>query len=181
MASDMTSVNRSITFVDPPNSNYFVTAKVPVNSLNADIMDIAFVRAVGQSHYPGGLEALMKDHRFGDAFSLGSHWAYKYLLDLDGMSYSGRFMAFMASDSAVVKSTIYQEYFSDWIQPWYVLVPYLFDLLFSMSIAGYTSYPYLHPTRKYTISMHSSLGRPHLHWKLPIRPCCKSLPEGADR
>ena len=118
MATNVTSANRTIIFADPPSSNRFVTATVPVDSLNADIMDTAFVRAVGQHHYPGGLNAMMEDHRFGDAFSLGSHWAYKYLLDLDGMSYSGRFMAFMASDSVVVKSTIYQEYFSDWIQPW---------------------------------------------------------------
>ncbi|KAJ3726823.1 hypothetical protein C8R42DRAFT_573612, partial [Lentinula raphanica] len=37
---------------------------------------------------------------------IGGHWKYKYLLDLDGMSYSGRFMAFLASDSVPVKSTL---------------------------------------------------------------------------
>lgn len=70
-------------------------------------------------NYPGGLKAMKEDHRFGDAVPLGKHWSYKYLVDMDGMSYSGRFMAFLASDSVPVKATVYTEYFSDWIQPWY--------------------------------------------------------------
>ncbi|KAJ3759426.1 hypothetical protein EV360DRAFT_69506 [Lentinula raphanica] len=39
------------------------------------------------------------------------------------MSYSGRFMAFLASDSVPVKSTVYEEYFSDWIEPWLHYIP----------------------------------------------------------
>ncbi|KAJ7475275.1 hypothetical protein B0H11DRAFT_2235902 [Mycena galericulata] len=31
---------------------------------------------------------------------------YKYLLDLDGTGYSGRFLAFLASDSVPVKATV---------------------------------------------------------------------------
>jgi hypothetical protein len=82
------------------------------------MMDIAFVNTAGAPVFPGGLKAMQQVHRFADAASLGEHWSYKYVLDLDGNSYSARFMAFLASDSAVVKSTVYQEYFSDWIQPW---------------------------------------------------------------
>jgi hypothetical protein len=37
------------------------------------------------------------------------------------MGYSGRFMAFLASESAALKSTAWREYFSEWLQPWYVL------------------------------------------------------------
>ena len=85
-------------------------------------MDTAFVKAVGDANYPGGLEAMQRDLRLSDAVPLGRHWSYKYLVDLDGMSYSGRFMAYLASDSVAVKATVYKEYFSDWIQPWYVHV-----------------------------------------------------------
>ena len=38
------------------------------------------------------------------------------------MSYSVRFTALLASDSATIKSMVYREYFSDWMQPWCVLV-----------------------------------------------------------
>ncbi|KAH7929024.1 glycosyltransferase family 90 protein [Leucogyrophana mollusca] len=121
MASESNKANRTVVYADPPSSTNYVSAVVPVAKLNSDIMDVAFVSAVG--NYPGGEEALRKDHRFGDAVPLGKHWAYKYLVDLDGMSYSGRFMAFMASDSAVVKATVYEEYFSDWLQPWLHYIP----------------------------------------------------------
>lgn len=117
MASDDSEVAKIITFADPPATTNFVSAQVPAWAVNNDIMDVAFVKSVG--FYPEGPDALARDHRFADAVPLGKHWSYKYLVDFDGMAYSGRFMAFLASDSAVIKSTVYQEYFSDWIQPWY--------------------------------------------------------------
>lgn len=119
MASDRSSANRTITFADPPSSENYVSTPVPVSRLNEEIMDTAFVKAVSPESYPGGLQALMDSHRFGDSVPLGKHWSYKYLIDLDGMSYSGRFMAFLASDSVPIKATVYEEFFSDWIQPWY--------------------------------------------------------------
>lgn len=122
---------RLITFADPPNAQIpsttsspqtqkqrYITAKVPLASLNNELMDIAFVKAVASESYPGGETALRQDHRFGDSVPLGEHWKYRYLVDLDGMSYSGRFLAFLASDSVPIKSTIYEEWFEDWIEPW---------------------------------------------------------------
>jgi hypothetical protein len=84
-------------------------------------MDTAFVKSTSEGKsYPGGLEELHRHHRFSHSVPLGEHWRHKYLLDLDGMGYSGRFMAFLASESAVLKSTVWREYLSDWLQPWYV-------------------------------------------------------------
>ena len=50
-------------------------------------LDVAFVSAVGK--YPRGDEEPRKVHRFAGSVPLGGHWSYKYLADLDGMSYSG--------------------------------------------------------------------------------------------
>jgi hypothetical protein len=86
-------------------------------------MDVAFVSSIDHEIYPGGLDQQVRDYRFDDAAVLSDHWAHKYLLDLDGMSYSGKFFAFLGSDSAVIKSGVYQEFFSDWIQPWWVSSP----------------------------------------------------------
>ncbi|PFH48325.1 glycosyltransferase family 90 protein [Amanita thiersii Skay4041] len=124
MASDKSDTNRSITYTvpstNPPN---FVTTQVSMGKLNEEIMDAAFTKAMAPETYPGGLEALEAAHRFGDAVPLGRHWSYRYLVDLDGMSYSGRFMAFLASDSVPIKSTVYEEFYSDWIQPWVQFIP----------------------------------------------------------
>jgi hypothetical protein len=110
---------RLITFADPPTSNTrYITARVPLHLLNDELMDVAFTKSVAGASYPGGEAALLADHRFSDAVPLGEHWKYKYLVDVDGMSYSGRFLSFLASDSVPIKSTVYEEWFEDWIQPW---------------------------------------------------------------
>ncbi|GBE86749.1 hypothetical protein SCP_0906300 [Sparassis crispa] len=109
-------------FADPPGSSNYIYAEVPVGMLNDEIVDVAFVNLVDWYHFPGGLLALVRAHRFYDGgVSLGEHWKHKYLVDIDGMGYSGRFLSFMESDSAVMKSTVHREFLSDWIQPWYVL------------------------------------------------------------
>jgi Glycosyl transferase family 90 len=120
MASAKADNRRSVIFADPPSSSNFVSSEVSIEKLNNEVMDVAFVKAIDYHNYPGGLDAYMRDHRFADGIYLGDHWRHKYLVDLDGMSYSGRFFAFLESDSAVIKSTVYQEFHSDWIQPWYV-------------------------------------------------------------
>jgi hypothetical protein len=99
-------------------------------SLNREIMDVAFVSSVDSDHYPGGIDQQLQDHRFDDAAVLSDYWAHKYLLDLDGMSYSGKFFAFLGSDSVVIKSSVYQEFFSDWIQPWCVSFLCMFSFPF---------------------------------------------------
>ncbi|KAF9484283.1 hypothetical protein BDN70DRAFT_903771 [Pholiota conissans] len=124
MASDHSNTTRVVTFAEPPSStSSFVSAAVPIGKLNDEVMDAAFVKVVSASSYPGGLAALERDHRFGDSVPLGRHWAYKYLIDMDGMSYSGRFMSFLASDSVPIKSTVYDEFFTDWIEPWVHFIP----------------------------------------------------------
>ncbi|KIY72721.1 glycosyltransferase family 90 protein [Cylindrobasidium torrendii FP15055 ss-10] len=121
-SSDSVTDNKTITFLDPAGSHY-VSTTMPLADLNYDVMDVAFVKATNPGAYPGGLEALEADHHFGDAVALGTHWSYKYVADLDGMGYSGKFMAYLASDSVPIKSTVYDEYYSDWIQPWVHFIP----------------------------------------------------------
>lgn len=120
MASSTSDFNRTIVFADPPTSTNYVYASVPITSLNQEIMDVAFVSSIDSDNYPGGLDQQVLDHRFDDGVILSDYWAHKYILDLDGASYSGKFFAFLGSDSVVIKSSVYQEFFSDWIQPWCV-------------------------------------------------------------
>ena len=50
-------------------------------------------------------------------------WAYKYLLDIDGNAFSGRFYAFLKSKSLVYKLAMFQEWHEDWLKPWVHYVP----------------------------------------------------------
>ena len=123
MASAKTRSKRNIVFAEPPSSFRYHSAEVSMDDLNDEVMDVAFVKAVDFYNYPGGYEGYVADHRFDEGVFLGDHWRHKYLVDLDGMSYSGRFFAFLESDSAVIKSSVHREFYSDWLQPWYVRPP----------------------------------------------------------
>ncbi|KAJ7147541.1 glycosyl transferase family 90-domain-containing protein [Mycena crocata] len=53
---------------------------------------------------------------------------YKYLLDVDGNTFSGRYLGLLKSGSLVFKSTVFDEYFNDWLRPFFHYIPVLPDL-----------------------------------------------------
>ncbi|KAJ7043992.1 glycosyl transferase family 90-domain-containing protein [Mycena alexandri] len=55
-------------------------------------------------------------------------YKYKYLLDVDGNTFSGRFLGLLKSGSLVFKSTVFDEYFNDWLRPYEHFIPVLPDL-----------------------------------------------------
>ena len=94
MASDKSNATRVIIFPDPASSTYnYALAAVPVAKLNEEIIDAAFVKVVASESYPGGQVALERDYRFDETVPLGRYRSYKYPIDMDGMSYSGRFLS----------------------------------------------------------------------------------------
>ncbi|TAQ84565.1 hypothetical protein B7494_g7112 [Chlorociboria aeruginascens] len=50
-------------------------------------------------------------------------WKYKYLLDIDGNAFSGRFYAFLKSKSLVYKLAIFREWHEEWLKPWAHFIP----------------------------------------------------------
>lgn len=58
-----------------------------------------------------------------DADEQSEAWKYKYLLDMDGHAYSGRFYAFMRSSSVPFKLTFFREWHENVLIPWVHYVP----------------------------------------------------------
>lgn len=50
-------------------------------------------------------------------------WAHKFLVDIDGNAFSGRFYAFLQSNSFVYKIAIFREWHDEWLKPWVHYVP----------------------------------------------------------
>ncbi|TWU73710.1 capsule-associated protein CAP1 [Metarhizium rileyi] len=50
-------------------------------------------------------------------------WGYKYLLDMDGNAFSGRFLAFLQSASLTFKFALFREWHNEWLKPWVHYVP----------------------------------------------------------
>ncbi|KAF8874754.1 glycosyl transferase family 90-domain-containing protein [Infundibulicybe gibba] len=53
---------------------------------------------------------------------------YKYIIDVDGNGWSGRFKRLITSNALIFKSTIYPEWYTDRVAPWVHYVPIQIDL-----------------------------------------------------
>ncbi|KAJ7439045.1 glycosyl transferase family 90-domain-containing protein [Mycena galericulata] len=55
-------------------------------------------------------------------------YQYKYAIDVDGTTFSGRFLGLLRSGSLVFKATLFEEFFNDWLRPFEHYVPVKPDL-----------------------------------------------------
>ena len=78
---------------------------------------------VGQCD-PGDCDAQKEFFELKNAQDQQAAWKYKYLLDMDGNAFSGRFYAFLKSKSLVYKMAIFREWHEEWLKPWVHFVPF---------------------------------------------------------
>lgn len=67
-----------------------------------------------------------QDHEFSPfaaPLNFQAHWKYKYLLDMDGAGFSGRFLPFLQSKSLPFKTALFREWWDDRVTPWLHFVP----------------------------------------------------------
>ncbi|KAH8925610.1 glycosyltransferase family 90 protein [Atractiella rhizophila] len=109
----------------PSRSGNGVThSLVPQKYLNSRIFDVAFTHLQGcGDQYTCNVTLLLPLYRFADTVPFSESAKWKVLLDIDGQAYSGRFLSLLKMGSAVMKSTLYEEFFSDYLIPWYHVIP----------------------------------------------------------
>ncbi|GAB7351202.1 hypothetical protein MBLNU459_g1642t1 [Dothideomycetes sp. NU459] len=86
-----------------------------------DIIDVHFSH-VGQCD-PGDCDAQREFFTIVPPADQQSAWSYKYLLDMDGNAFSGRFYAFLKSKSLVFKMAVFREWHEEWLKPWVHYIP----------------------------------------------------------
>lgn len=86
-----------------------------------DLFDIHFT-FVGQCD-PGDCDAQREYFDLVDAVDMYDAFRYKYLLDIDGNAFSGRYYAFLLSNSLVYKLALFREWHDEWLKPWVHYVP----------------------------------------------------------
>ncbi|KAL1682640.1 glycosyltransferase family 90 protein [Schizophyllum commune] len=94
--------------------------------VNWEMMDVAFA---GNAHAcsPEICDIIEDTYEFADYQSIQEAANYKYIMDIDGNAWSGRFKRLLTSNSVIFKATIYPEWFTDRIQPWLHYVPVQLD------------------------------------------------------
>jgi hypothetical protein len=59
----------------------------------------------------------------GDQVDFQDHWKYRYLFDMDGAGFSGRFHSFLRSHSLPFKTALFRQWFDSRITAWMHFVP----------------------------------------------------------
>lgn len=87
----------------------------------AELVDVHF-SGVGQCE-AADCKAQKEFFRIVSEKPFQAAWKYKFLLDLDGNAFSGRFHAFLKSKSLPIKMSLFREWHDDWIRPWVHYIP----------------------------------------------------------
>jgi hypothetical protein len=86
-----------------------------------DLIDVHFSH-VGQCD-PGDCDAQIEFFEVTNMVDQQDAWSYKYLLDIDGNAFSGRFYAFLQSRSLTFKLAVFREWHYEWLKPWLHYIP----------------------------------------------------------
>ncbi|KAJ2905208.1 hypothetical protein MKZ38_006114 [Zalerion maritima] len=90
-----------------------------------DMFDVAFSE-IGQCDAEDCAE-MRETFELGHYGDRQTAWNYRYLIDIDGNAFSGRFYAFLQSRSLVFKLAVFREWHDEWLRPWLHYVPLSMD------------------------------------------------------
>ena len=98
-----------------PKTASMSSVLVPMAESNKAMTDIAMAcdPSLGECSY-----LRSSGFRVEPPAPLSDAWKHKFVLDLDEIGFSPKFMALMESKSAVVKNSIQLEFWRSWIKPW---------------------------------------------------------------
>ena len=117
MANDATAGAEKVLVAFNDQTGSLTSTAAPLSLVNKAISDIAMACVVdfGECAYLRSL-----GYRVEPPGPLSESWKHKYVLDLDEIGFSPKFLALMESKSAVVKSSMQKEFWKGWIVPWFV-------------------------------------------------------------
>ncbi|KAK2765368.1 hypothetical protein FQN54_008214 [Arachnomyces sp. PD_36] len=107
---------------DPKTYEYYkLDGTMPHTLLNlqtdAQIAD-KITRCVG-----GDCDPQAEELGIGDRIDFQDHWKYRFLFDMDGAGFSGRFLPFLQSHSVPFRTGLFRQWFDSRLTPWRHFVP----------------------------------------------------------
>lgn len=121
LAGRVSDILKSI-LVPEARTGFFRHVRRTITELNQAWLDVGFTGYTGCGD-PAVCALTEKLCPLKKTVPLKEMAGYKAILDLDGMAFSGRFVALMNMGSGVFKSSIYKDALTDWIEPWVHYIP----------------------------------------------------------
>lgn len=118
---------QTILLPDPRNPKKYKYTLIPggnIADLNLDT-DIAIVDHIARCGGIGLHDCTDQANEFAllPPTDFQAHWQYRYLFDLDGAAFSGRFLPFLQSHSLPFKTALFREWYDSRITAWKHFVP----------------------------------------------------------
>ena len=90
-----------------------------LNNITLDVSIVDHIVRCGDTDCP------LQEAEFGllPPSDFQEHWQYRYLMDMDGAGFSGRFLPFLKSRSLVFKTALFREWYDSRITAWRHFVP----------------------------------------------------------
>lgn len=111
-------------FANPQKYKYLTLPGTSPRTLGLKT-DIAIVERIARCGGIGLYDCTDQEKEFGLArpSHFQAHWQYKFLFDIDGAGFSGRFLAFLESHSLPFKTALFREWYDSRITAWHHFVP----------------------------------------------------------
>ncbi|KAI5476937.1 glycosyltransferase family 90 protein [Pseudohyphozyma bogoriensis] len=103
------------------------TITTSATNLASQFFDIKFFGKPEQCNDEIACAKFQKEFQWDTWLDAEDQNLYKYILDVDGNGWSGRFHRLMSLNSVILKSTIFPEWYQDHIQPWLHYIPVATD------------------------------------------------------
>ncbi|KAI9892987.1 MAG: hypothetical protein M1814_000871 [Vezdaea aestivalis] len=99
-----------------------IISNIPISSAALPSTDIGVVSKIERCR-DVACDDEASDLGFKEGVDFQAHWGFKYLMDLDGAGFSGRFIPFLKSRSVPFKSALFREWYDSRITAWLHFVP----------------------------------------------------------
>ncbi|BGP24815.1 glycosyltransferase family 90 protein [Rhodotorula toruloides] len=114
----------SLHLADPKAADSLRLVNAPTKDVSAFYFDVAYSgHPIQCSSKDTTCKILQHEFRFDKGLTNDEENMYKYVLDVDANYASGKFKRLMSSRSLVLKSTIFPEWWTKRIMPWYHYIP----------------------------------------------------------
>ncbi|KAI9811974.1 MAG: hypothetical protein M1832_000639 [Thelocarpon impressellum] len=124
LGSNLTAADTpTILMPHPSQPDAYTYRGVPAPELTRSLqMDVATVDRIARC---GGRDCADEETqlRFAAKSEFQAHWRHKYLFDVDGAGFSGRFLPFLQSRSLPFKASLFREWSAPRLRPWLHFVP----------------------------------------------------------
>ena len=119
---DLGEEKRNATLLKKDSGGRYVPYQVPMAS-QTHLFNASFTRVLQCDKGSGQCEAQEKFYNPWPRDSRLATYEYRYLIDIDGNGFSGRFYRLLESNATVLKQTIFQEWHDEQLIPWVHYVP----------------------------------------------------------